>query len=349
MGDWGQEGRVPKEPVDMRVLVFDGPHRMHVERRRSPRPGRGEVRIRIARVGICGSDLHGYTGESGRRVAGMIMGHEAAGWIDAIGPDATGTVGQPVTFNPALPCDGVCGHTDENRCERLRVIGVTPDIQGAFADLVVVPATRVVPVDGIPIERAASVEPMAVALQAVEHLGIAEGERVLVIGGGMIGQCVAQAARLMGAGRVTVSDPMPERRALAEACGFESASPEDVERLGLFDRAVDAVGLSMTASSALRAVRPGGTVVFLGLGAPEVALPLFDIVVQERRILGSFCYRDEVFREAVTRVADGSLDVTALLGPVVPFEDAPSAFEDLAAGKRREVKILVTTDAVAPA
>jgi threonine dehydrogenase-like Zn-dependent dehydrogenase len=279
----------------------------------------------------------------------MIMGHEAAGWIDAIGPGATWAVGRAVTFNPALPCDGACGHTAENRCEMLRIIGVTPDIQGAFADLVVVPATRVVPADGMPIEHAAAVEPMAVALQAVEHLGIAEDERVLVIGGGMIGQCVAQAARSMGAGQITVSDPMGERRALAETCGFEAVSPEDAERLGPFDRAVDAVGLSMTASAAIRAVPRGGTVVFLGLGSPEIAVPLFDIVVQERRILGSFCYRDEVFRQAVSRVADGSLDVTPLLGPAVPLEDAPFAFEDLATGTRREVKILVTTGAEPPA
>lgn len=336
---------MPNESADMRVLVFDGPHRMHVERRTSPQPGPGEIRIRIARIGICGSDLHGYTGESGRRVPGMIMGHEAAGWIDAIGPGSTGVVGRPVIFNPALPCDGMCGHTAENRCERLRVIGVTPDIQGAFADRIVVPEGRVVPVDGMPMEWAAAVEPMAVGLQAAEHLEAAPGERVLVVGGGMIGQCVAQAARLMGAEDVVVSDPMDERRALAAACGFHAVAPEEVPRVSSFDRAVDAVGLSLTAAASIRAVSPGGTVVFLGLGAPEVAIPLFEIVLQERRIVGSFCYRDEVFREAAARVADGSLDVASLLGPVVPLDEAPAAFEDLATGARRDVKILVTTAA----
>ena len=88
--------------------------------------------------------------------------------------------------------------------------------------------------------------------------------------------------------------------------------------------------------------------VFLGLGGPVVAVPLFEIVVQERKIVGSFCYRDEVFREAAALVADGSLDVKRLLGPVVPLDEAPAAFEDLASGKRREVKILVTTGAEPP-
>jgi len=340
-------GEVPDE-ADMRVLVFDGPHRMHVERRASPLPGTGEVRIRLARVGICGSDLHGFTGESGRRTPGMVMGHEAAGWIDSVGPGSTVSVGDPVTFNPGLPCDGTCGHTAENRCDRLRVVGVTPEIQGAFADRIVVPEDRVVPVDGMPMEWAAAVEPMAVGMQAAEHLAVGAGERVLVVGGGMIGQCVAQAARLMGAEEVVISDPMEERRALADSCGFRSAAPEAVQSEGPFDRAVDAVGLSPTADAAIRAVPRGGTVVFLGLGSPQVAIPLFEIVVQERQILGSFCYRDEVFREAAARVADGSLDVTPLLGPVVPLDEAPAAFEDLASGKRRDVKILVTTDGEPP-
>jgi threonine dehydrogenase-like Zn-dependent dehydrogenase len=340
---------VPNEPIDMRVLVFDGPRRMHVERRRSLEPGQGEVRIRVARAGICGSDLHGYTGESGRRVPGMIMGHEASGWIEAVGPGASAIVGQPVTFNPAIPCPGTCGHSAENRCERLRIVGVTPDIPGAFADRVILPGARVIPVDGMPVEWAAAVEPMAVGLQAAQQLDIAAGERVLVVGGGMIGQCVAQAARLLGAGEVVITDPMEERRTLAEACGFAAAAPEGTENHGPFDLAVDAVGLSPTAATAIRAVSPGGTVVFVGLGGPEVTVPLFDVVVQERRIVGSFCYRDDVFRQAAALVADRSLDVTPLLGPVIPLEDAPAAFEDLAKGTRREVKILVTTGAEPPA
>ena len=121
--------------ADMRVLVFDGPHRFHIETRPRPAPGPGEVRLRMAYVGICGSDLHGYTGESGRRLPGMIMGHEASGWVEELGPGVEGpAIGTPVTFNPSLPCDGACGHRFENHCAALRVIGVTPDIQGAFAD-----------------------------------------------------------------------------------------------------------------------------------------------------------------------------------------------------------------------
>ncbi|MFQ5948622.1 MAG: zinc-binding dehydrogenase [Acidimicrobiia bacterium] len=334
----------------MRVLVFDGPHRFHIEDRSLPEPGSGEVRIRVARVGICGSDLHGYTGESGRRHPGMVMGHEASGWLEALGPDVGGLrIGELVTFNPELPCDGSCGHTAPNRCSRLRVIGVTPDIQGAFADAIVVPADRIVGAGGLTVDRAAAAEPMAVAIQASRRAEVGVGDDVVVLGGGMIGQCVAQAARVAGATSITVSDPLPERRQIAAHAGFEVIHPAQVEERAPFDRAIDAVGVSATAAASIKAVRVGGTICFVGLGRPEVSIPLFDVVVAERMIAGSFGYSDGVFREAVTRLGEGSLDLGPLIGSVVDFEDAPQVFEDLARDARRDVKILVSTGADPPA
>ena len=112
-----------------RVMVYDGPHRVHVEERDVPAPGAGEVQIRVAYTGICGSDLHGYTGKSGRRIPGMVMGHEASGTVSGTGTGVdAGLVGRQVTFNPALYCDGGCGHGAENHCAQLRVIGVDPAV-----------------------------------------------------------------------------------------------------------------------------------------------------------------------------------------------------------------------------
>lgn len=333
----------------MRVLVYDGPHRMHIEERMRPEPGPGQVRIRVAYVGICGSDLHGYTGESGRRVPGMVMGHEASGWIAGIGPSVDGlSVGDAVTFNPAIPCDGRCGHSMANQCADLRVVGVTPDIQGAFADAVVVDAARVVPIGSLDLMSGAMVEPMAVAVQAVRRCGVRDGDEVVVLGGGMIGQSVAHAARLAGAGSIVVSETMEERRALAAAAGFDTVEPAAVAGLGSVDVAIDAVGITATAAAAIRAVRKGGTVGFVGLGLSEVSIPLFDVVVPERSIVGSFCYTDDVFEETVGHLADGRVDLSALVGSVEPFEQIAEAFESLATAERTDVKIMLATGANRP-
>ncbi|HJQ95847.1 MAG TPA: alcohol dehydrogenase catalytic domain-containing protein [Acidimicrobiia bacterium] len=333
----------------MRVLVFDGPHAFHIEERPLPQPGPGEVRVRIAYVGICGSDLHGYTGESGRRVPGMVMGHEASGWVEALGEAvSTLTIGQPVTFNPAIACNGSCGHRVENQCARLSVIGVAPDRQGAFAEAIVVPVDRVVSLEGLSLQWGAAVEPVAVALQAIYRAALEPEDSVLIIGGGMIGQCLALAARLVGAGRIVLSEAVASRRALAIEAGFEAISPADVTDLPPMNRAFDAVGVSTTASTAIRSLIKGGTACFVGLGQPEVSIPLFDVVVPERTIVGTFAYSDLVFRQTVEYLAGRRLDLQPLLGGVEDFNGIAAAFEDLANGRREEVKIMLATNASAP-
>ena len=333
----------------MRALVYDGPHMFHIEERPLPEPGPGEVRLRTAYVGICGSDLHGYTGESGRRVPGMVMGHEASGWVEAVGQGVTTSViGQAVTFNPAVACDGSCGHNVDNHCTRLRVIGVTPDYQGAFADAIVVPADRVVPLDGLSMEWGAAAEPMAVAMQAVRRAGVRPGDSVLIIGGGMIGQCIALAARLEGAGWITVSEGIKFRRRLAMQAGFDAVTPEQVTELLPVNRAFDAVGVTATASLAIRSLVKGGTACFVGLGRPEVSIPLFDVVVPERIIVGTFAYTDAVFRQTVEHLVARRLDLSPLLGNVEAFDGIAAAFEDLANGQREEVKIMLATGAPPP-
>lgn len=332
--------------MTMRVLVFDGPHQLRVEERELPTPTAGQVRLRVARIGICGSDLHGYTGASGRRVPGMVMGHEASGTIDAVGPGVDGlSVGDVVTFIPSLPCDGQCGHRTANTCTDLQVVGVTPTLQGAFADYLVVRADRVVPVGDLPPELAAAAEPFAVGLHAVDRAGVEPGDRVLVLGAGMIGLCVAVAAQRAGAADVVVSDPLAPRRQRAAAGGATAVGPDNVAGLGIFDRSVDAVGIGATAAAALKALPPGGTSCFVGLGRPEIPVPLFEIVARERTIAGAFAYPDDTFRAAVRMLRDGTVDLRHLLGRVVDFEEAPAAFAGLADGSITDIKVTVSTGA----
>ena len=335
--------------TDIRTLVFDGPRRFHIEERPLPQPLPGEVRIRIAFVGICGSDLHGYTGESGRRTAGMVMGHEASGWIEALGPGVSDVgIGTPVTFNPALACDGGCGHRTENHCSELRVIGVAPELQGAFADAITVPANRIVPLGALGLESGAGVEPMAVGLQATRRANVEAGQSVLVVGGGMIGQCVARAAKLAGADAVTISEPNAERRDQAVAAGFLGLDPVQLTDCDPFDVSFDAVGSSITAATAINSVAKGSTACFVGLGHSEISIPLFEVVVAERHIVGSFAYTNAVFDETVDHMAAGRLEIDSLIGSVEPFRNIPAAFEALATNERADAKIMMTTGSTGP-
>lgn len=304
--------------------------------------------MRVAYVGICGSDLHGYTGESGRRVAGMVMGHEASGWVEAVGDNVDEfQTGDPITFNPTVPCDGDCGHSIDNQCSRIEVIGVTPTRAGAFAERIDLPGERVVSLRSLDLRSGAVVEPLAVALHAARRAEVSEGETVLIIGGGMIGQCIGQVVQYLG-GTATISEGMAERRAFAEAAGLKAVSPDEVADLPLFDIVFDAVGIDATASASIKAAKKGGTVCFVGLGVPEVTIPLFEVVTSERMIVGTFCYTDETFRDTVRLLDEGKLDARPFIGTTVPFEGVAQAFEDLATGDRSEIKIMMDTGARRP-
>lgn len=327
----------------MQAWVFDGPRQMRLETRPVPEVVAGDVRLRVAWAGICGSDVHGYAGESGMRIPGIVMGHEASGTIDAVGPGVEDLhVGQEVTFAPTMPCDGSCGHKSENLCQNLRLVGVTPGLQGAFADYVVLPASRIFPLESLGLATASTVEPMSVGIHSAHQARVTEGDNVLVIGGGMIGQAAAHAARLRGAEAVTVSDPLPERRTVAETAGFAAVEPGELEGLSeTFDSAIDAVGLPATLRSAIHGVRRAGTIALVGFGLPTADLKLYDVIGHERVLVGSSCYTDAEFREALGALADGRLDLTSIAPVDIGLQDVGPAIESLAAGEQTAIKVRV--------
>ena len=147
---------------------------------------------------------------------------------------------------------------------------------------------------------------------------------------------------------MSVSDPMPSRRALARDGGFRSLEPGQVAEAGPFDVSFDAVGITATAYAAIQNIPKAAVACFVGLGLPEVSIPLFDVVVGERMVMGSFCYPDAVFEEALDHLASGRLDLDSLIGSVESFEDTAQAFEDLATGARTDAKIMMSTGLGAP-
>jgi len=333
----------------MRQLKFDGPYELRVEEAEPLPLAPGEVRVRTHAVGVCGSDVHGYTGTSERRVPGMVMGHEAAGTVAELGPEVEGlAVGDPVAINPAVTCGRCepCTSGRDNLCEQRALYGCVLALPGAFADLIAVRAANVVPLEGpAPLEWGALVEPLAVGDHGVRLLGPDPGA-VVVVGGGPIGLGAALAARRHGATRVVVAEPMAHRREVLEALRLETVDPTAGEAPGRFAAAVECVAAPATLRSALELVEPGGTVVLVGMGAPELPLPVASVVVGERALRGSFNYTRESFADVARWVMSGAVDLSPVIESRVPLEGLVEVFAQYGDGSRLDMKTLF---AAAPA
>lgn len=344
----------------MRALVFIGTHQLEVQERPTPEAGPGESLIQIIATGICGSDLHGYTGENGRRHAGQVMGHETVGRIVGHGPvDENGLDVEPslppagalVTINPVISCGHcpACASRAEQSCPDRRVIGVDPAISSAFAEFVVVPTRNVVPLSStLPPALGALVEPLSVGYHAARRGRVTAQTKVLVLGGGPIGQATALAAQRLG-GRVVVSEPMVARRGLLTTLGFDAVDPDAPSFTELVSAVLDggpevvldAVATSQTLRQALTVSAIGATVVMVGMNAPEVQVPAYRIITEERTIVGSFCYSADEFADTAAWVSTHSDRLAALVGAYSSLEQAPATFADLAAGRQDASKVLV--------
>lgn len=348
--------------ASVKALVLNEYHHLSVETRPDPPVGSGEVRLRVAATGICGSDLHGYTGENGRRHRGQVMGHETVATVESIGePDADGdtaaaglAIGQLVTVNPVMGC-GQCRHCREHaeqRCAERRVIGVDPAISAAFAELMTVPARNVVPLpNGFPVPPGALIEPLAVGFHAARRGDVSDGSHVLVIGGGPIGQAAALAARRLGAA-VAVAEISPSRRQLLDHLGFHVLDPaggrlaeEACDRLGQPpDVVIDAVGRDETLGAALSASAVAARIVIVGMDSPRLELGAYQLTTAERTLLGSFSYGSQEFADTAAWAGGHLIDLEPLISDIVPLDAAPKAFADLARGAGPAGKVLVRLD-----
>src|SRR5207249_3422492 len=269
-----------------------------------PTPGPGEILVKVAACGICGSDVHGYDGSSGRRIPPIVMGHEAAGRVAKTGPQVTGwSEGDRVTFDSTISCGtcAYCARGEINLCDNRRVLGVSCSdysCAGAFAEYVIVPQRIVYRLpDSLSFSEAAMLEAVAVAVHAVALSKISSGDRALVLGAGMIGLLTLQALRAAGCSTVYVADVDASRLKLAKEVGATEtlhATSDDLvsEILRLtnnagIDVAVEAVGIDATVRAAVNSVRKGGTVTLVGNITPEVTLPLQKAVTRQVRLQGS--------------------------------------------------------------
>jgi len=334
----------------MRALVFHGPWKMAVEERPEPAPGADDALLEIIATGICGSDLHGYTGETGRRHPGQVMGHETVGRVleDRTGTHRTGSV---VTVNPVLGCGGcpACTVGMPQRCPDRRVIGVQPDLSAAFAERMVAPARNVVPLPaGTPTDIGSLIEPLAVGYHAVLRGQLTDDDLIYIIGGGPIGQAAAIAARRIGNTTIVVAELDLARRRLLTRLGFTAVDPmnltaDDISAAlgGRPTLVVDAVGDSATLQVALDFSAPAARVVLVGMGAPRVAVGAYALSTGERSILGSFSYDEAAFRDTAQWAGDHAAELEPMIEARIGLGEAPDAFRALAEGRLAASKVLV--------
>ncbi|MFE9568210.1 zinc-binding dehydrogenase [Streptomyces sp. NPDC006692] len=306
-------------------------------------PGPGEVELAPAYVGICGTDLHIFHGDMDARVATpAVLGHEMSGRVIRVGPGVEGwSPGDAVTVMP-LRWDGTCpacasGH--QHICQHLDFIGI--DSPGAMQQRWTVPAHTLVRLPAtLALDRAALVEPTAVAVHDVGRAHVTDGERVVVVGGGPVGVLIALVARAAGAD-VRVVEPSPHRRALAQKIGLCAWDPatEDVADLVArwtqgagADVAFEVSGAATGVDTAVEALGVRGRLCLVAIHPRPREVNLHRFFWRELTLVGARLYGRADFERAVALVADGTIPATALISKVVPLTEAPAAFEALEAG-----------------
>ncbi|MEM8735977.1 MAG: galactitol-1-phosphate 5-dehydrogenase [Planctomycetota bacterium] len=324
-----------------------------------PRPefADNELLIKVAACGICGSDIHGWDGSSGRRQPPLVMGHEAAGTIEAVGSAVTGfSEGDRVTFDSMISCGRcpACRAGKMNLCENRQVMGVSCDEfrrHGAFAEYVVVPehiAFRFP--EHLKFEHAAMVEPVSIAIHAANITPIKLGDTALVVGSGMIGLLVVQAARLAGCSQVIAVDLDDDKLETAKSLGADvvcNPKTEDVQQAILeatggrgADVSFEVVGATPAVHSAIEGTRRGGAITLVGNLAPQVDFPLQSVVTRELRVQGS-CASNGEYPQCIDYLSRGDIQVDPLITAKASLDDGPDWFSRLYGGEAGAMKVLL--------
>jgi threonine dehydrogenase-like Zn-dependent dehydrogenase len=318
---------------------------MVVEQIPTPTPNADLALVRIRYSGVCGADVHGYTGESGRRRVGMVMGHEIAGIVVA-SPDPSFRAGDAVAVYPRLACRSCryCLAELENHCTGARFIGLTPDIQGGYADFIAVPTSSLVRLPSQDLGAVGSmVEPFAVGLRAARLCPRGQAP-ILILGGGPVGLCTALALVGLGVDGLALYEASPERRELLSRVGLDG-----LEILSsLPDRqwpvVLDSAGTSGSFESGLTACASQGVLVFLGMSTPRITFPAYPLVVKELVVKGSFNYTRGEFEEAASEVGRWAAQLARAVSAEVSFYEMPALFERLATGREHGLKYVLAPE-----
>jgi len=343
----------------MKAYVYTAPFTIELQERELPVPGKGEVRLKMKAVSICGSDTGGFKGTSAMRIAPLVMGHEFAGIVDEVGEGVDPSQkGLRVAVYPNIAC-GECPDCKAglpNICDHRYIPGTTMPAggrDGAYAEYVVIPAENLIPLpDSISFEEASMFEPASVGLRGAKMMGDIKDKTVAVFGAGPIGLLTLQSAKILGAAKVIVIDIVDDRLKLAMKCGADyviNSQKEDVvskvkeltDGLGAY-AAADAVGIAVSLNACIKMTRNGGTVSMIGMAMAKIdGFEYKDCVAREIKLAGSYCYVDELW-EIKDLLAQGRYDFKSMITSVVPLNQIGRKMAELTSGNSKDIKVILT-------
>jgi len=341
----------------MKALVYQEPWKMSMQDLPRPVLQPGEVLIKMESVGICGSDVHGFTGESGRRAPGMVMGHEVVGRIVETAPDVTTPkIGQRVTVFNVLSEHAPTEEEGDPSFLNKRVVGVNLGTRGAMAEYLAIPSANAIPAsEEIAAEVSVLAEPVAVALHGFHRLAekSIKPHKIVIIGSGTIGLCCLLVAKSLGFQDVTVIDLISDKLQRAKNFGGNTlliemnSTPDDVagqikEKLGVYpDLVVDAVGVKASFDQAFQMVSEKGNLLLIGNLAKSVELPLQDLVSKEISLVGTYGFDLKAFRQGVETLPEFKDQLQTFIEGHCTLEETPEVMTALAKGERKALKIVI--------
>lgn len=341
----------------MKALVLEEYNKFVYEDISDPKLEPEDVLIRVKACAICGSDVHGMDGSTGRRIPPVVMGHEASGVIEKLGKNVERfKVGDRVTFDSTVYCGKCyfCRHGQINLCDNRRVLGVSCSeyrINGAFAEYVSVPQhiLYLLP-DTVSFEQAAMVEPLSIAFHAVRRSQVSLNCSAVVVGSGMIGLLVIQLLKAAGCGRIIAVDLVQEKLDIASKFGADIMLKADGSDIAAkiyeltgnrgADIAFEVVGITSTLQTAIAALKKGGSLTMVGNLKPLVDFPLQSVVTRQISLYGS-CASSGEYPDCLDMIASGKVDVNSFISAVAPLSNGASWFKRLYEGEAGLMKVIL--------
>ncbi len=341
----------------MKALLLTEYRHLEIADLPPPEVGPSDVLVHVAACGICGSDIHGFDGSSGRRIPPLVMGHEAAGEVVRVGPQVTRvTPGMRVAFDSTISCGDCpyCRRGDINLCDHRQVLGVSCGQyrrHGAFAEFIGLPQDIVYPLpDSVPLEHATLIEPISVAVHGVRRAEVSANCSAVVVGTGMIGLLVIQVLKRVGCRPIIAVDLDADRLTLADELGADltvSAKQNDVAEIVReatdgrgADVAIEAVGATQPICTAIGALRKGGRLGLVGNVTPLVKIPLQEVVTREITLAGSCASGGEI-PQCIELLANKQVIVAPLISATAPLEEGPRWFDRLYGAEPGLLKVIL--------